>query len=296
MPLPTALLARLQKRGIVKATEPEIEEEVIAEDYDDNEKITDSHQNGIDSGDSNELKEPWIGCPNKWNIYHDCTKFCKEHWGNGKEQPSPKTEKKRLYMLKRYPLPEEWEEVYDSGIGRHYYWNTKTDEVSWLSPKHPRSKISLPAEKLRALIKENFLEPMEEGDDQEQSESDEDSEDEENEPTNEDKERSDKHYRRERDRAKERSRGRPKVRENDLDPMDPASYSEAPRGTWSSGLDRKGEAKTGADTTASGPLYQMRPYPSPGAVLRLNAEIKNKDKDKDKEKEKEKEKSDSDED
>lgn len=52
------------------------------------------------------------------------------------------------------------------------------------------------------------------------------------------------------------------------------------RGTWSSGLDRKGEAKTGADTTASGPLYQMRPYPSPGAVLRLNAEIKNKEKDK----------------
>jgi len=89
---------------------------------------------------------------------------------------------------------------------------------------------------------------------------------------------SEKHYHRERDRGRERSRGRPKVRENDLDPMDPASYSEAPRGTWSSGLDRKGEAKTGADTTASGPLYQMRPYPSPGAVLRLNAEIKNKEK------------------
>lgn len=94
----------------------EIEEEVIAEDYDDNEKTTDGHQNGIDPGESNELKEPWIGCPNKWNIYHDCTKFCKEHWGSGKEQPSPKTEKKRLYMLKRYPLPEGWEEVYDSGM------------------------------------------------------------------------------------------------------------------------------------------------------------------------------------
>lgn len=36
--------------------------------------------------------------------------------------------------------------------GRHYYWNTKTDEVSWLSPKHPRSKISLPAEKLRGIF------------------------------------------------------------------------------------------------------------------------------------------------
>ena len=93
----------------------EIEEEVIAEDYDDNEKATDNHQNGIDQ-DSDELKEPWIGCPNKWNIYHDCTKFCREHWGNGKEQPSPKTERKRLYMLKRYPLPEGWEEIYDPGM------------------------------------------------------------------------------------------------------------------------------------------------------------------------------------
>jgi len=43
------------------------------------------------------------------------------------------------------------------------------------------------------------------------------------------------------------------------------------RGTWSTGLGKKNEAKTGADTTAAGPLYQMRPYPSPGAVLRSNA-------------------------
>jgi len=35
-------------------------------------------------------------------------------------------------------------------------------------------------------------------------------------------------------------------------------------------LAKHNEAKTGADTTASGPLYQMRPYPSPGAVLRSN--------------------------
>lgn len=42
------------------------------------------------------------------------------------------------------------------------------------------------------------------------------------------------------------------------------------RGTWSSGLDRGNEAKTGADTTASGPLFQQRPYPSPGEILRRN--------------------------
>ncbi|GIY22156.1 polyglutamine-binding protein 1 [Caerostris darwini] len=246
MPLPAALLARLQKRGIVQATLPEVEEEVIAEDYDDNEKKT-----GVQEKIIHLLKQ----------------------------------DRKRLLMLKKYPVPDGWEEVYDPGIGRHYYWNTQTNEVSWLPPSHPKSKISAPAEKLRVLIKDTFLEPMDEGDDQEQdmSESEDDSEEEENEPINEEKERNEKRPRKE--LARERFRGRPKIRENDLDPMDPAAYSEAPRGTWSSGLDRKGEAKTGADTTASGPLYQMRPYPSPGAVLRLNAEIKNKSSDDEEEEE-----------
>jgi polyglutamine-binding protein 1 len=51
-----------------------------------------------------------------------------------------------------------------------------------------------------------------------------------------------------------------------LDPMDPSSYSDAPRGKWSSGL----EGVRAADSTATGPLFQSRPYPSPGAVLRAN--------------------------
>lgn len=55
--------------------------------------------------------------------------------------------------------------------------------------------------------------------------------------------------------------------------MDPSSYSDIPRGSWGAGLyDVKDRAKTGADETASGPLFQMRPYPSPGDILRLNAE------------------------
>ena len=43
-----------------------------------------------------------------------------------------------------------------------------------------------------------------------------------------------------------------------------------PRGTWKSGLDGADEAVTGVDTTASGPLFQQRPYPSPGDILRAN--------------------------
>ena len=48
-----------------------------------------------------------------------------------------------------------------------------------------------------------------------------------------------------------------------------SSYSDAPQGGWSSGL--AGAQPRAADTTATGPLFQQRPYPSPGAVLRANA-------------------------
>ncbi|CAK7339900.1 unnamed protein product [Dovyalis caffra] len=59
--------------------------------------------------------------------------------------------------------------------------------------------------------------------------------------------------------------------DDELDPMDPSSYSDAPRGGWVVGL--KGVQPRAADTTATGPLFQQRPYPSPGAVLRKNAEV-----------------------
>ena len=49
------------------------------------------------------------------------------------------------------------------------------------------------------------------------------------------------------------------------------------RGTWASGLETGVEAKTGVDSTANGPLFQMRPYPSPGAILQMNKEGKKKD-------------------
>jgi polyglutamine-binding protein 1 len=59
---------------------------------------------------------------------------------------------------------------------------------------------------------------------------------------------------------------------NELDPMDPSSYSDVPRGKWSDGLE--GHTKTGVDDTASGPLFQMRPYPSPGQILKMNSSNK----------------------
>lgn len=50
-----------------------------------------------------------------------------------------------------------------------------------------------------------------------------------------------------------------------FDPMDPSSYSDAPSGKWSEGLASLTKA---ADETATGPLFQARPYPNPGDVLK----------------------------
>jgi len=279
MPLPAALQAKLFKRGIIKTqkSDTEPEEEIIAEDYDDHKQQVESsdkpQETVVVPADDKENKLA-IGCPNKWNIYHECSSWCVSHWGDGIKTPNPNDERKRFKMLKKYPLPDNWQEIYDPGVGRFYYWNVETVEVSWMPPKHPRAKVSLPAATLREIMKK------EERAKKSRKEHDEDSED-----SRDDRHREDRHERRrererERDRDRDRSRGRSgRHREgNDLDPMDPAAYSDIPRGTWSSGLERKGEAKTGADTTASGPLYQMRPYPSPGAVLRANADLQSKDK------------------
>uniref|UniRef100_A0A8V5GUZ5 Polyglutamine-binding protein 1 n=1 Tax=Melopsittacus undulatus TaxID=13146 RepID=A0A8V5GUZ5_MELUD len=160
MPLPVALQSRLAKRGLLKHVEPEPEEEIIAEDYDD------AH---VD------------------------------------------------YEASRLEgLPPPWYKVIDPTCGLPYYWNVETDLVSWLSPNDPNSVITKAAKRLKGA---------------------------------------------------QGSR-----KDEELDPMDPSAYSDAPRGTWSTGLPKRNEAKTGADTTAAGPLFQQRPYPSPGAVLRANAE------------------------
>lgn len=42
------------------------------------------------------------------------------------------------------------------------------------------------------------------------------------------------------------------------------------RGKWSAGLESESQ-KTGVDSSVSGTMFQMRPYPSPGAILQANA-------------------------
>lgn len=69
-------------------------------------------------------------------------------------------------------------------------------------------------------------------------------------------------------RAKHERPGRykPPTNVDKLDPMDPAAYSDIPRGKWSDGLEQENK-KGGVDSTVSGTAFQQRPYPSPGAIL-----------------------------
>ncbi|XP_023143710.2 polyglutamine-binding protein 1 [Amphiprion ocellaris] len=224
MPLPPALLARLAKRGIVKPTEHEADEEIIAEDYDDN------------------------------NVDYEATRI--------------------------ENLPPNWYKVFDSACGLPYYWNIETDLVAWLSPNDPSAVVTKPAKKIRAeggdeRVERQFEKPDRERERERERERDRDRDRERDRDRDRDRERDDG---RDRDRRKPRredmapySKNKRGRKDDEMDPMDPSAYSDAPRGSWSSGLPKRNEAKTGADTTAAGPLFQQRPYPSPGAVLRANA-------------------------
>ncbi|NXO05076.1 PQBP1 protein, partial [Rhinopomastus cyanomelas] len=218
MPLPVALQSRLAKRGLLKHVEPEPEEEIIAEDYDD------AH---VD------------------------------------------------YEASRLEgLPPAWYKVIDPTCGLPYYWNVETDLVSWLPPTDPNSVVTKAAKRSKGgtvlggyLINLewsvlNVGEVLSPAEPEEQP------------PTKKEEHpppRERRFHRREELGPYPKSK-KSSCKDEELDPMDPSSYSDAPRGTWSTGLPKRNEAKTGADTTAAGPLFQQRPYPSPGAVLRANAE------------------------
>nr|CAG4650345.1 EOG090X0A6P [Sida crystallina] len=212
------------------------------------------------------------GCPNKWNPYHSCSPFCKERWADGKSEPDPEYERRRQKMLLVYPLPDGWKDIYDPGTGRHFYWCIETDRVAWFPPGHPKAIPVLAA----AQVRQNLSNQKNIQD----KESDKEMGCDERKDTESWKKPQD-HFqdikdRRQEDRNKGKAKARVKFNDGPLDPMDPASYSDIPRGSWSTGLPTGEEAKTGVDATASGPLFQQRPYPSPGAILRANAAIKDK--------------------
>ncbi|CAF3413612.1 unnamed protein product [Rotaria socialis] len=290
MPLSSALQARLIERGILNAANinaaidasadnDEKSEEVFAESYDERE---DHHpaatapkkaiSSNFSAADVQIEFEECIKCPNKWNPYHTCVEYCRKRYGIKHYTADSATEKRRRRMLKKYPLPTNWREVPDANIDRCYYWNLETDEVSWLPPSHPRSHITQSGIKLRQKEMEKKA-----ADAQRQAAGS-SKKKKKKKNSNDAGERSDTDEDDLNAVQKLKRKIAGKMLSYDADPMDPSSYSDVPRGNWAAGLEVKGKAKTGVDDTATGELFQMRPYPSPGDVLRMNAEVGSKKK------------------
>lgn len=130
-----------------------------------------------------------------------------------------------------------------SNSGCYYFWNTETDEVSWLPPDHPDAKPTVAAAKLRQLMR---VEHDKQSDSNDSDDSDSGSES--SESSDDEEEAAEQPMSKKQkvvdarppapppsrfDRRFGRKQGAPAI-----DPMDPSSYSDAPRGKWGDGLGR----------------------------------------------------------
>ncbi|XP_017490820.1 PREDICTED: uncharacterized protein LOC108379011 [Rhagoletis zephyria] len=191
MSLPPALLQRLAQRGLVQkskrkgADPPPVSsvenEEVIAEDYDEMETedpratVHEEYQYPplYDTETSSKRVEEnfWIGrmkermgeassttghrgCPNKYNIWHKCTLFCVNRWGDGKSEPSREYMRRYKRLRRKYPLPKGWADRYDPGCGCYYFYSVTENLVSWLPPTHPKSQVTKSAAVFRRQLEE----------------------------------------------------------------------------------------------------------------------------------------------
>lgn len=143
MPLPPALLKRLAKRGLVdksvkrvhseKAAHQAPGEEIIAEDYDDvDENQPIDYEYNYQSQTKKSQQNFWSerlkkrivdgsingykGCQNKYNIYHKCSLYCVNTFGDGIKEPTKSYAKRKARLLRKYRLPKDWKEIYDEGM------------------------------------------------------------------------------------------------------------------------------------------------------------------------------------
>uniref|UniRef100_A0A914S6W1 Polyglutamine-binding protein 1 n=1 Tax=Parascaris equorum TaxID=6256 RepID=A0A914S6W1_PAREQ len=176
-----------------------------------------------------------------------------------------------------YPVNElllGWKEVYDPGCARHYYWFLRTDEVSWLPPRHPLAVIGDAAPKVSKEEEHKEKEAERGGEEEARKESTEKNEV--KETHGHDRDGNTKRDDRSRRKNENRLNGTDSDEERRPELSDRDRLSKTcETGTWSTGL--HAHDRTGADVTASGPLFQQRPYPAPGAVLRRQQQDQDRD-------------------
>lgn len=107
-------------------------------------------------------------CPNKYNIWHKCTLYCVNRWAEGIPKPSAEYMKRYKRLIRKYPLPKGWVEMYDPGCGCYYFASEAENLVSWLPPTHPKSEVT----KCAAAIRKQMEESTGEQNDEEEAMSD----------------------------------------------------------------------------------------------------------------------------
>lgn len=296
--LPEYLKQKLKARGILK------------DDTANDDPVTTENKLEVQSTATNaagdfRLPPGWVEAkdPASGSIYYYNENTCKSQWER------PIENKVALQPPTLLPLPRCWEEAFDNSTGQKYYYNTETHASQWERPNSLEQAVSqnferhVPGDEAArgggyqsSLMKkclgcggwgiglvqkwgycnhctrvlnlpyQQYSSTNLEAQQQTGS-------------TAVSREDSSKVASKDRSNLKPPTgkgnrrdhRKRAYTEDDELDPMDPSSYSDAPRGGWVVGL--KGVQPRAADTTATGPLFQQRPYPSPGAVLRKNAEI-----------------------
>ncbi|MEN2499256.1 MAG: Polyglutamine-binding protein 1 [Marteilia pararefringens] len=80
-------------------------------------------------------------CPLKINSFHICTQDCKATYGLKPFIINPVIEQRIDYLLKKYPLNDDWVQVADPDKNAFYFWNQKGNLVSWIPPACPKANI-----------------------------------------------------------------------------------------------------------------------------------------------------------
>lgn len=185
----------------VTTAQHSVDEEVIAENYDEMDEPATQTTNADDYQypsqydlDHDTVRKPvednnWLAqmktrmgeanstagykcCPNKYNIWHKCTLYCVNRWSEGIPKPSAEYMKRYKRLIRKYPLPKGWVEMYDPGCGVYYFACEADNVVSWLPPTHPKSEVTKCAAAVRRQMEESSGDAVAESDVEDQSDND----------------------------------------------------------------------------------------------------------------------------
>lgn len=130
------------------------EDEVTGIGPDDERQVQDSDISPRFMEDHEEFIDSVLGCPNKYNVYHNCNNYCKEKFDDKlDDEPTIEQRKQLAFILRTYPMSNEWTAVYDPGVKTFYFWNIMSNHVSWYPPGM-NGFISPSADQLRRTMRE----------------------------------------------------------------------------------------------------------------------------------------------